>query len=74
MGDRLAQGQLAQRLLDLRASGESWPDIARTLHAAYGVVAHVSTLADWHRQLTDDAEYTDPLLDDGAREDFWDAR
>lgn len=54
MGDRLAQGQLAQRLLDLRASGESWPDIARTLHAAYGVVAHVSTLADWHRTITAD--------------------
>lgn len=59
MGDRLAQGQLAQRLLDLRGQGESWPDIARTLYADHGIVAHVSTLADWHRQLVDtDAEAT----------------
>lgn len=53
MGDRLAGGQLAEVLLDMRASGQSWPDIARNLHTSFGVVAHVSTLADWHRQLTD---------------------
>lgn len=54
MADRLTDGRLAERLLDLRSSGESWPDIARVLYAEAGVVAHVSTLAEWHRQLTDE--------------------
>lgn len=52
MADRLSGGRLADLLVMYRRDGASWLDIARRLHADFGIVAHVTTIANWHEELT----------------------
>lgn len=61
MANRLAEGQLADLIIDRRTSGESWTRMCAVLLAAYGIDVSPVTLSAWHRQLCSPAgEATGP--------------
>lgn len=55
MADRVSDGTLATTIVDLRAEGASWEQIAQRLHADHRIEVTAVTVADWHRQLTTDS-------------------
>lgn len=51
MADRLAGGNLADRLTELRGEDRSFEQIARDLHNEFGVEVTAETVRKWSRQL-----------------------
>lgn len=49
--DKLADGNLEERIRTLRAEGLSWEMIARSLHADFGTAVSHETVRSWARQL-----------------------
>jgi intein-encoded DNA endonuclease-like protein len=51
MADRLAGGELARLLRELRASDASYEAIARQLYSDYGIEVTRQTVANWVNEL-----------------------
>lgn len=60
MADRLMQGQLAERLEELRDEGLSFDTIALRLHEQAGVVTTGTTVGSWCRALGIEARAEEP--------------